>query len=155
MIIDAFNNIGESQKYYNEQKMPDITTLETRIPRLKCWQVWFFLRSLSRTYRLLPSCCVFMCPFLCVHQFLVSSFLLLRTPVRLELGSTLTVSFNLITLNYILRFLWLGLEVEFGGDTVQLTESLPIGVSLFNLALLYAYTATELLIKCKSDHFLS
>lgn len=112
MIIDAFNNIAESQKYYNEHKMPDITTLETRIPRLKCWQVWFFLRSLSRTYRLLPSCCVFMCPFLCVHQFLVSSFLLLRTPVRLELGSTLTVSFNLITLNYILRFLWLGLEVE-------------------------------------------
>lgn len=36
MITDTFNNIAESQKHDDEQKMPDTTVLEAQIPRSKC-----------------------------------------------------------------------------------------------------------------------
>ena len=47
MITDTFNKTADSQKHDNEQKMPDTTFLGAWIPKSKCWQVWFPLRSLS------------------------------------------------------------------------------------------------------------
>lgn len=65
-----FNNIDESQKYY-ERKMLNTTVLEIRNPRLRCWQVYFLLSPLSLAY-IYDTCCVPMYLFLCVLKFLVS-----------------------------------------------------------------------------------
>lgn len=66
-----FNNIDESQKYYDERKVLNTTVLEIRNPRLRCWQVCFLLRPLSLAY-IYDTCCVPMYLFLCVLKFLIS-----------------------------------------------------------------------------------